>query len=181
VVAEEKKEPWLNWLALSTVILAVCATLSTFKAGGYSTRSVMNQSKASSQWSYYQSKSIKGYLYELQKDQLALEAAAMRGGKGSPAALAAYDNAVAGYAASVARYEREKGEIEAEARALEKARDDASLRSGLFGKAVIFLQIAILLSSIAALLKKKPVWYLSLAAGAVGLVQFADGFFLFLP
>jgi hypothetical protein len=180
-VADEKKEPWLNWLALSTVIFAVCATLSTFKAGGYSTRSVMSQSKASSQWSYYQSKSIKGYLHELQKEKLELEAAALRGGKGSKEAIAAYDKAIASYGGSVERYEKEKKEIEAGARALEAARDDASLHSGIFGRAVIFLQIAILLSSIAALLKKKPVWLLSLAAGAVGLVYFADGFFLFLP
>jgi hypothetical protein len=33
-MAEEKKETWLNYLALTTVILAVCATLSTFKGGG---------------------------------------------------------------------------------------------------------------------------------------------------
>ena len=35
-MAEEKKEPWLNYLALTTVIFAVCATLSTFKGGGFS-------------------------------------------------------------------------------------------------------------------------------------------------
>jgi len=47
---KEKKEPWLNYLALTTVVLAVCATLSTFKGGGYSTRSVINQSHATNQW-----------------------------------------------------------------------------------------------------------------------------------
>jgi hypothetical protein len=30
-MADEKKEPWLNYLALTTVIIAVCATLSTFR------------------------------------------------------------------------------------------------------------------------------------------------------
>ena len=45
-MAEEKKETWLNYLALTTVIFAVCATLSTFKGGGFSTRSVMSQSQA---------------------------------------------------------------------------------------------------------------------------------------
>ena len=40
-MAEEPKEKWLNYLALTTVILAVCATLSTFKGGSYSTRSVL--------------------------------------------------------------------------------------------------------------------------------------------
>lgn len=46
-VAEEKKEPWLNYLALMTVMLAVCATLAIFKGGGSSTRSVLAQSQAS--------------------------------------------------------------------------------------------------------------------------------------
>ena len=45
-MADEKKEPWLNLLALTTVILAVCATLATFKGGGHSTRSVLRQSQA---------------------------------------------------------------------------------------------------------------------------------------
>ena len=72
-MSDEKKEPWLNYLALSTVILAVCATLSTFKGGGYSTRSVMSQTQASDQWAFFQSKSIKSYIYEMQRDKLQLE------------------------------------------------------------------------------------------------------------
>jgi divalent metal cation (Fe/Co/Zn/Cd) transporter len=44
--------------------------------------------------------------------------------------------------------------------------------------AIIFLQIAILLSSIAALLKKKLVWYGGLATGVIGLFYFVDGFLL---
>ena len=43
---------------------------------------------------------------------------------------------------------------------------------------MIFLQIGILLSSIAALLKKKPIYFAGLAVGVVGLVYFANGFFL---
>jgi len=58
-MAEEPKEKWLNYLAFNNSILAVCATLSTFKGAGYSTRSVLSQTLASDQWAYYQSKSIK--------------------------------------------------------------------------------------------------------------------------
>ena len=76
-MAEEKKEAWLNYLALTTVILAVCATLATFKGGGFSTRSVMTQTQASDQWAFYQAKSIKGYIYEMQKDKLELELLAL--------------------------------------------------------------------------------------------------------
>ena len=68
--------------------------------------------------------------------------------------------------------------IEAEKHELD--RDQARLNSGAFGKAVIYLQIAILLASIAALLKRKPIYYVGLAAGAWGLVNFVNGFMLFM-
>ncbi|RXZ43787.1 DUF4337 family protein [Crenobacter cavernae] len=45
-----------------------------------------------------------------------------------------------------------------------------------FGVAVIFLQIAILISSIAGRFKKKPVWLAAPPLAAVGPVYSADGF-----
>lgn len=173
-MAEEKKEPWLNWLALTTVIFAVCATLSTFKGGGYSTRSVLSQTQASDQWAYYQSKSIKSYIYEIQRDKLDLEI------KSAGIPLTAEDKAryaklVEEYTAKVARYEKEKAEIMAEAKRLEEARNDAQSHSKTFGMAIICLQISILLSSIAALLKKKYVWAGGAALGVVGVGFFIAG------
>jgi hypothetical protein len=46
--------------------------------------------------------------------------------------------------------------------------------------AAMFLQIAILLSSIAALMKKKLFWFIGMGAGCFGLFYFFNGFFLFL-
>ena len=178
-MAEERKETWLNWLALTTVVFAVCATLSTFKGGGYSTRAVLSQTQASDQWAFYQSKSIKGYLYELQKERLELDRQALGAGA-APAVLAGYEQAAARYGEKIARYEKEKEEIMAAARAFEATRDAAKEHQGAFGLAVIFLQVTILLSSIAALMKKRAVWYAAVAIGTVGLVCFANGFLLFL-
>jgi hypothetical protein len=178
-MADEKKEPWLNYLALSTVILAVCATLATFKGGGYSTRSVMTQTQASDQWAFFQSKSIKGYLYEMQKDKLELELKAM-GSKAPAEAVAEYRKKIEDYGKKIAKYDGEKEEIKKKAESYENTRDEAQKHGQAFGIAVIFLQIAILLSSIAALLKIKPVWLLGLGVGAVGIVYFANGFLLFI-
>ena len=75
---------------------------------------------------------------------------------------------------------RQKATEDGKAEAFEKARDECQTHGSQFGLAVIFLQVTILLSSIAGLLKKKPVWYLSLVVGAVGILFFLDGFFLFL-
>ncbi|MBI5102499.1 MAG: DUF4337 domain-containing protein [Nitrospirae bacterium] len=178
-MAEDKKEKWLNYLALTTVIFAVCATLSTFKGGGHSTRSVLSQSQASDQWAYFQAKSIKGYLYELQKEkfELDLKSADPRVKK---IMTEDYEKRVDAYAKKIKKYDEEKEEIKKKAEGLEAARDEAQKYSKAFGMAVIFLQIAILLSSIAALLKKKVVWMAGLVTGALGLVYFANGFLMFL-
>jgi Domain of unknown function (DUF4337) len=178
-MADDMKEPWLNYLALTTVILAVCATLATFKGGGFSTRSVMNQSLASDQWSYYQAKSIKGYIYEMQKDKLGLELMAL-GAKAPQAVRDEYGKRMDGYTKKVARYDEEKAQIQKDAKKFEGIRDDAQKHSYAFGLAVIFLQIAILLSSIAALIKKKLVWLLGCVIGVVGIFYFVNGFLLFL-
>lgn len=178
-MAEEKKEPWLNYLALSTVVLAVCATLATFRAGGYSTRSVMSQTQASDQWAYFQSKSIKGYLYEMSRERLELELKSM-GGKEQQSRSAEYERMIADYGRKIAKYDTEKGQIQAEAKRFERIRDDVQRHGQAFGIAVIFLQIAILLSSIAALLKQKLVWLLGLGIGVVGIVSFVNGFLLFI-
>jgi hypothetical protein len=176
-MADEKKETWLNYLALTTVILAVCATLSTFKGGGFSTRSVMSQTQASDQWAYFQSKSIKSYIYEMQKDKLQLELKAA--GKMPPRVVAEYVKKIDEYEKKTNKYEAEKNEIQAEAKRFEQVRNDAQKHSQIFGIAVIYLQIAILLSSIAALIKKKLVWLLGVSIGLVGIVYFLNGFLLF--
>ena len=178
LMAEDKKEKWLNYLALTTVILAVCATLSTFKGGGYSTRSVMSQTQASDQWAYFQSKSIKGYIYEMQRDKLDLELKSI-GSKIAPVVAEEYGKKIEDYSKKIAKYEAEKSDIQKEAKRFEEIRNDAQRHSQIFGIAVIYLQIAILLSSIAALIKKKPVWLLGVLVGLVGISYFANGFLLF--
>ncbi len=179
-MVEEKKEPWLNYLALTTVILAVCATLSTFKGGGYSTRAVLTQSHAANQWAYYQSKSIKGYLHELEKEKLELELRVI-GSKAPKSIVDEYQKKIESYSKNIKRYDEEKTQIQYNARKYEALHDDAQKHAQIFGIAVIFLQIAILLSSIAALMKKKPLWTLGLILGAFGMIYFINGFFLFLP
>ncbi|MDR3429323.1 MULTISPECIES: DUF4337 domain-containing protein [Silvimonas] len=174
-MSEEKKDPWLNYLALTTVILAVCATLSTFKGGGYSTKGVISQAQASDQWAYYQAKGVKQYLYQIQRDNLVLQRDAL---PVDNKASAAYDAKIADYSSKVQQYDTEKHHIEDLARGLEAQRDDAQRHGKPFGIAVIFLQVAILISSIAGLFKRKVLWLSALPVGLVGVLYFVDGFFV---
>jgi hypothetical protein len=178
-MSEDKKDPWLNYLALTTVILAVCATLSSFRGSSYSTQRILNQTQASDQWAFYQAKSIKGYIYQASKDGLELELAAL-GAKVPQQVTEAYQGKIADYATQIARYEAERKGIQEKAQDHERIRDDAARHGQAFNFAVIFLQIAILLSSIAALMKKKAIWLLGSLVGLVGVLYFVNGFFVFL-
>ena len=79
------------------------------------------------------------------------------------------------YAQEIARYAGGKAEIQEQARQREKRRDHAQDHAKTFGMAVIFLQIAILMSSVPALLRRKQMWILSSLLGSVGVVHFVLG------
>jgi hypothetical protein len=180
LLSEDKSEKWLAFLALTTVLFAVCATLSSFKEGNNSVDSVLNQTQAANQWSYYQAKSIKSYLYEMQKEKLTLDREAQ---ENAPAGTqsARYDELIQSYAKDIARYDAEKKEISAEARKYEKLRDEAQWRADTFGMAVIFLQMSILLCSLSALMRRKSLWLVGSLVGLVGVFYFSNGFLQFLP
>ena len=172
-VAETALEPKKTWkdriptfIAITTLILAVCATLSSFKAGGYSTKMILSQSQASDQWAYYQAKSIKETAYQTQRDALELAR------QSYPQLESAYKTRISDYDKEVARYKKEKNEIMADAKKLEAARDQYQKHGMRFGEALILLQIGILLSSLASISKNHVYWYGGAIAGAGGLVAF---------
>lgn len=172
---EFQKESWLNYLALTTVIFAVCATLATFKGGGYSTQSIMNQSKASDNWAFYQAKAIKEDLYKMQAEKIEMDVSSK-----DQKTAELYAGKIKEYKVKIEKYEKEKEEIKTKAEKFESDRDLAQMHAKDFGMAVIFLQVTILLSTIASLMKKKYIWYFGLGSGLVGLIFFANGFLLFL-
>jgi hypothetical protein len=172
---QEKREKWINYLALTTVLLAVCATLSSFELEHFSVESVLKQAMASDQWAFYQSKSVKGYLYELQKEKLELDLKANERSF-SGALVDEYQQKAKWYQAQGKRYEEEKADIMKEAKHLEKERDDCQEKRELYGKAIVFLQMGILLCSIAALMRKKPIWFIAMVVGAAGIIYFGRGF-----
>ncbi|HVN49405.1 MAG TPA: DUF4337 domain-containing protein, partial [Bacteroidota bacterium] len=170
-MAEEKKEAWLNYLALSSVIIAVCATLSTFRGGSYSTRTMLSQTQASDQWAFYQAKSLKSNMYEIQMQELERQLTLLPAK--APAGLKhSYEVRIEDYKKRISRYDEERSQIEKEARKLETIRDEAMKHGQWFGIGVIFFQVAILLSSIAAIMKKKIVWYLGMIVSMGGLIFF---------
>jgi hypothetical protein len=167
--SQKKSKSWKEnigiFIAITTVILAVCATLASFKAAGYGNKMVLMQNQASDQWAYYQAKSIKETTYQVQRDALALAARDGANTELYKAQVAEYDN-------EITRYKKEREDITKEAKRLEQERDNAKELNGRLGQSLIFLQVGILLSSLASINKVYIYWYMGILAGGFGIVLF---------
>lgn len=173
----EQKEKWQGWLALSTAIMAVLAALTTLYMGKYSSRAIMAQGQESDQWAYYQAKSIKEHTFEISRKQLELQMLAQKGLNAESAE--AYRKAIAKYEGEVKRYGEERKEIKAKAEEIANRKLKAQDMGGNFAYALIFLQIALMLSSIASLTKRHYLWYIALVCNAGWLFFFLDAWLLF--
>jgi heme/copper-type cytochrome/quinol oxidase subunit 4 len=169
--AKEAAEAWTKTAAVTLVFVAVLTALAVQKSGSYGSRSMkhVNQSiflqvKATDQWSFFQSKSTKSHVYEMGSDVIET-----LGDNGD-----AEKKALASMAAKHQKYEKEKDDIKKDAEDFEKQRDDerhlaednASL-GGKLGNSVLGFQIAIALSSIGLVMKKKPLWFVSLTMATI--------------
>jgi hypothetical protein len=166
-------ENWLKWLALSTTLFAVAAAICTIKSGGFSNRVTLLTTQEANQWAYFQSKSIKQHIDGTQLDNFKLMAA-------SPLPAGERKLLVEKtkqYQEEYDRYEKEKADIMADAKKLGDERDGLKMHSGRLGLAVMFMQIAIMLSSIASLLKQKPLWQAGLALGVTGVANLVWGLY----
>lgn len=162
----------ITGIAITTAVLAVCAALASLLAGRSAHHSLAElnqaaiaQNLASDQWNFYQAKGIKRHVFEVQRDALRLQA--------GPAAA----QTVSAYEKEIKRYAGEQQQIMKDAKAQEHERDAAKAAAQRFDDryqrlsiAVASFQIAIVVSSVAAIVRRRPLWYLGLAGGAVGLI-----------
>lgn len=174
-MAESPKETWIQWVALTTTILAVCAAISSLKASSYSTRVQIHTTKEANHWAYYQSKSIKEHSFVLNRDILTY---ANLLGSSQPRVEQFLTAKIKDYNTEINRYDQEKKQIKTEAENLIREQEILKRHNAAFALAVMLLQIAIMMSAVAALLKRKLMWVSGLALSAVGLVYMANGFFL---
>jgi len=165
--------PWLRFLPLSTAMIAVFAAVASLLSGSSSNEAILeksdamlNQSRASDQWAYYQAKSVK---QKLSADEAEIV-------KDTRPELNAR------FAADARRYDVEAKQIEESARKFEERVKESNARSEQlmerhhrFAIAVTLLQIAIALSAIAALTRRRSLWFLGMAVSVGGLVVFGAG------
>src|SRR5438874_11994462 len=97
--AEYGGEKWISWVALSTAILAVLASIAGLLSGSHANEAMMKQIETSDQWAFYQAKEIKAAVLDANMSLTRSASAADR--------------------EKAAKYSEEQSEIQKEARAKE--------------------------------------------------------------
>jgi hypothetical protein len=165
---------WTLYLSLSTAIIAVFAAIGSLESGANESQAllakneaILAQSKATDQWAYYQAKGTKAAIFEVQAEAASSRELAAKLGERRE------------------KYKKEQDEIEQEARKLEqevKTHDamgeDFFHHHHWFALSVTIFQVSIALSAIAALTRRKPLWWVSMLLGIAGALYFAKGFSL---
>lgn len=156
---ERAKESKLN--SRIAVLVAVTATfmaLCNVKDGNIVQGMDQAQAHSIDAWSYYQAKSTKQTIAENSLQMLKLQSSS------------ANDSLIKTYTAQVARYEKEKAEIKAEAEGYQKTYDDLNLFDDQFDMTEALLTISIALFGITSLTQKRWLFFFAAGLSLLGLI-----------
>jgi hypothetical protein len=190
---EQKKASWIRYVGLSTALLAVFAAMSALQSSNMVNEAMIHQIKASDMFAEFQASREKEHLYTLSANVI-LDGnpnVALHLGTPAPKNISA-KVVVAPSAAPLINKSpllraREYQDKIAEEQSREKARSALATSLGeqseeelhhhhYFEFAVALIQVSIALGAISALAAIKPVWYVSMLFGGIGIVLFAMGF-----
>jgi len=152
--AMESREKWISRVALSAAILAVLAAVASMLAGHHVNEAIIEQLKASDQWSYYQSKGIKAGVLSSKVDlynvlqKPALEEDVKK----------------------LEEYKKDQSEIKEKAEEFGKSGGSHLKLHNILSRAVTCFQIGIALSAISVLTRRKSLWFGSIFLGISGTI-----------
>jgi hypothetical protein len=150
---QEKAEEggsWSLYIAISTALMAVIAAIAGMMAGHHSNEAMIEQIKASDQWAYYQAKTIKA------------EIRALRIENGHDVKTPEQTKA-------------EAEEIQKKATEFEASSKAHLERHVILARAVTLFQVAIAISAIAILTRKRFLWIVSMVIAVAGAWFFVSG------
>jgi hypothetical protein len=164
-----RENPSLAPISVTMAILAVCVAVVSLLGHRAHTEELLTQNKATDQWAYYQAKNIRRHNYEMGVDVLALMEFKDK---------AQADKIREKYQHEAERYTKEQAEVEEQAKDLEKESALAQRKADRFDLGEVFLEIALVISSLALLSRKRFYWLLGMVSGLAGLGVAATGFLM---
>jgi len=159
-------EPSLAPVTMTMAIFAVLVAAVSLLGHRADTEQLLLQTKATDQWAYYQAKDIRRHSYEVFLDEMSLITP-------QDASLAAKIKDK--YSQEVARYAKEQGEIEAEAKAAESEVAIEKRRADRFDLGEVMLEGGLVICSITLMTRKRLFWQSGTLLGLAGLAIAAAG------
>ncbi len=136
-------------IAAALAVVAVYAHINT-------TEELLAQEKSSDQWAFYQAKALRRYQAEVARDILK--------SSGSAQAIEMQDK----YAKDFDRYEKEAAKIQVDAQEYERESSLAGRRALRLHVGEVFLEIAIVLTSLGILTRKSTFWLAGVLCASSG-------------
>jgi Domain of unknown function (DUF4337) len=161
-----RHDPSLAPISLTMAVLAVLVATVSLLGHRSHTEEVVLQNKVSDQWAFYQAKNIRRHTDELFADITSVVTT-----KDDAKTSALREK----YTAEASRYRDEQKDLDAEAHKLEQETDHARRRGDRYDLAEVFLEIALVITSITLLSGRRVFWHLGIVLGIVGIVVAATG------
>ena len=157
-------EPFDKRVAASMALIAALLAIVSVLGHILTTEELLHQQKASDEWAYSQAKDIRHYMAQVASDVL-------QGAQGKVGPVSKYGQ-------DDQRYKSDTATIQEKAREYEQEsyRDGRKALRMHIGE--VFLEIAIVLSSLAILAKRKFMWFVAIASAALGSLTASTSLFL---
>jgi len=151
-------------IGLTMAILAVLLAVATMLSHRAETEEVLLETQATDQWAYYQAKDIRYHAFD-SDSQMAL----LMGDKGVKAS--------GDFKAQSLKQKADADKIQKIAQGLDDEVKTIGKKASFYDTAELFLEIAIVLSSISLLATSRVYWKVSFAFAAVGVASILWGYF----
>jgi hypothetical protein len=145
-------ERWTLGVALTAAVLAGLAAIASLLSGHHANEGTLEQLRASDQWNYYQAKGIKAAVLSAKMELL-----------GSLGKIPDAKDRI-----KAVEYKNDQEEILREAKEKEKASQSHMRVHVIFARGVTLFQVAIAVSAVSVLTRRRGFWYVGLAFGVVG-------------
>jgi hypothetical protein len=155
------ENPTLAPVSLTMAVFAVLVAVVALLGHRAHTEEVVLQAKASDQWAYYQAKNIREH-----EDELFADLCTAVTSKDPAAMDKLHDKSTQ----EADRYKHDKSEIQDEARKLEGEVVMEQKRADRYDLGEVFLEIALVITSITLLSGRRIFWHLGIVFGVAGII-----------
>lgn len=165
---EKAGEAHMVSVSFSISVLAVIVALVTVLGHRTHTEAILLQAKATDEWGLYQAKKIRQSNVNLNIDSLTI----LAGSKPDAA------KKIEAYKQHTAKWDSDLEASQEKAHGLEERVEQAEHRASRFDIGEALLQVAVVLSSITLLTRRRAYWLLGLGLGVCGALYAATAFFI---